>query len=117
MHDVNESFQTLAANIPNIVYRVHLHDGNRMEFFNDMLEPMTGCTVAELTNGEVCSIEPLIVAEDRLHVMKLVKKAVAENKPFEVEYRLKHKNGGIRDFLERGRPVYGRDGKPRLLTA
>jgi PAS domain S-box-containing protein len=115
MNDGNESFQTLAANIPSIVYRVHLRDGNRMEFFNDMLEPMTGCTVAELTNGEVCSIEPLIVAEDRLHVLKSVKKAVAKNKPFEVEYRLRQKKGDIRYFLERGRPIYGRDGKPLFI--
>jgi PAS domain S-box-containing protein len=115
MTDVNESFQTLAANIPDMVYRVHLKEGNRMEFFNNMLEPMTGCTSAELAEGEVCSIDPLIISEDRLHVLKAVREAVAENKPFEVEYRLRHKNGDLRYFLERGRPIYGHDGKPLFI--
>jgi PAS domain S-box-containing protein len=47
--------------------------------------------------------------------LKSVKKAVAENKPFEVEYRLRHKNGDIRYFLERGRPIYENDGKPLFI--
>jgi PAS domain S-box-containing protein len=115
MTDINESFRTLAANIPNMVYRVHLKEGSRMEFFNNMLEPMTGCTAAELSKGEVCSIDPLIMSEDRRHVLKSVKEAVAENRPFEVEYRLRHKNGGIRHFLERGMPIYGHDGKPLFI--
>jgi PAS domain S-box-containing protein len=115
MDDGKGFFQALAANIPNIVYRVHINEANRMEFFNDMLEPMTGCTVAELMKSEVCSIDPLIIAEDRLHVLKSVKEAVAKNRPFEVEYRLRHKNGDIRYFLEFGRPIYGHDGKPLFI--
>jgi PAS domain S-box-containing protein len=115
MDESKESFRTLAANIPNIVYRVYIKEENRMEFFNDMLETMTGCTAGELMKGEVCSIEPLIVAEDRFHVLKSVKEAVTKNKPFEVEYRLRHKNGDIRHFLERGRPIYGGDGKPLFI--
>ncbi len=115
MDEDKASFHKLAANIPNIVYRVHLKEENRMEFFNDMLETMTGYTTGELTKGEICSIEPLIVSEDCSHVLKSVKKAIKENKPFEVEYRLRHKNGGIRHFLERGKPVYGRDRKPLFI--
>ena len=111
MDEDKAAFQTLAANIPNIVYRVYLQEENRIEFLNDMLEPMTGYTAAELTKGEICSIEPLIVSEDCAQVVKSVKEAIEDNKPFEVEYRLRHKNGGIRHFLERGRPIYGRDEK------
>ncbi len=36
--------------------------------------------------------------------------AVIGNKIFEVEYRLKCKNGDIRYFIERGKPIYGREG-------
>ena len=40
-----------------------------------------------------------------------VTRAVAENNPFTVEYRLQHKNGGIRWMMEYGQPVYGTDGE------
>ena len=109
------AFQTLALNIPGIVYRVYVREQNRMEFFNHMLEKMTGHKADELRKGEVCSIDPIIISEDRIHVLHAVKDAVRENKPFEVEYRLTHKNGGIRHFLESGQPIYGSDGKPEFI--
>jgi PAS domain S-box-containing protein len=109
------AFQTLAVNIPGIVYRVHVRERNRMEFFNPMLEQMTGYKAEELTLGEVCSIDPMIIPEDHLHVLEVVKGALRENKPFEIEYRITDKNGGIRYFLERGQPICGTDGKPEFI--
>jgi len=115
MSEDRASFLSLAAKVPNIIYRIRLKEENRIEFFNNMLEPMTGCPAEELTHGEVCSIGPLILAEDRARVLKSVKQAVAMNKSFEVEYRLRHRDGTLRQFLERGSPVYGRDGSPKYL--
>jgi PAS domain S-box-containing protein len=109
------AFQTLAVNIPGIVYRVYVRKRNRMEFFNNMLEEMTGFKTDELKEGDVCSFDPIIIPEDHSHVIEVVKAALRENKPFEVEYRIAHKNGGIRYFLERGQPIYGSDGKPEFI--
>ena len=109
------AFQTLAINIPGIVYRVHVREENRMKFFNGMLEEMTGYKTSELKTGDVCAIDPMIVPDDRTHIVETVKEALIENKPFEIEYRIIHKDGGIRYFLERGKPVYGDDGKPRYI--
>ena len=109
------AFQTLAVNIPGMVYRVHLREKNRMEFFNEMVEQMTGYRVADLLEGEVCSIDLLIVPEDRFRVLEIVRDSVKENKFFEVEYRLSHKNGSTRTFLERGRPIYGHDDQPQFI--
>jgi PAS domain S-box-containing protein len=109
------SYRRLAEHLPGMVYRVHLRDNNRMEFYNRMVVSMTGYEAEELSHGEVCSIDPLILEEDRIGVIKTVKNAILENKPFEVEYRLRHKDGHIRYFLERGRPVYGSDGRPEFI--
>lgn len=69
-----KSFRDLANNIPGMVYRVFLMEENKMEFFNPMLKQMLGFTVEDLKKGEVCSIEPLIVDEDRPAVVSSVKK-------------------------------------------
>ena len=105
------SYKTLTENLPCLVYRVNVKENNRMDFFNDLLQPMTGYSVGELTHGEVCSIDPFIYPGDKENVVKNVKKAVGENRPFEVEYRLMHKNGCIKWLNERGRPVIGDDGE------
>jgi len=106
------SFRPLARNLPGITYRVYIRDNYRMEFFNDMLPTLTGFAVNELEHGEVCSIDPLIVPEDRKQVVAAVKRALAEAEPFEVEYRLRCKDGEVRSFREFGTPIYDRAGRP-----
>ena len=110
-----QAFKTLAVNIPGIVYRVFLRDRSRMAFFNDKLHEMTGYKSDELTTGNICLIDPIILSEDRSSVLQAVNDAIRNNLAFEVEYRIQHKNGSLRYFLENGRPVYGCDGKPEFI--
>ncbi|MDA3947077.1 MAG: PAS domain S-box protein [Helicobacteraceae bacterium] len=106
LHESEFSYRTLAQNLPGLVYRVYVNEGNRMEFYNDMAVQTTGYTVDELKTGTVCSIEPLILDEDLPAVMKKVTHAIKEHSPFIVEYRLKHKNGTLVWMGEHGMPVY-----------
>ncbi len=106
LRDSEHSYRTLTENLPGIVYRVFVQEQNRMHFFNAMHETITGYSTEELAAGEVCSIDPLIVDEDRQRVVFSVRQALQENQPFEVEYRITHKNGTIHTFIERGRPTY-----------
>ena len=110
IREIFQSYQTLTENLPGLVYRVHCQENNRMQFFNDLVESITGYSEDELTVGEVCSIEPLIHEEDRPNVVSVVEEAIKGNKSFEVEYRLRHKNGDIKYFIERGQPVFDSDG-------
>lgn len=112
----SESFyRTLAENIPGIVYRVLLREGNRMEFFNRTIESMTGYCIEELEAEGVCSFESLILPEDRLRVESEVKTAVRKGLPLEVEYRLRRKDGSILSCCQRGMVIQGPDGKPLAL--
>jgi PAS domain S-box-containing protein len=105
-----ESYRTLAENLPGLVYRLHLGDQGKMEFFNRQIVAMTGYTETELTMGEVCSIDPLIEAEDSAATIATVRRAIKEQQPFDVEYRLRTKTGDMRHFHEHGLPVYAPDG-------
>ncbi len=108
-------FRTLARNLPCVVYRVHLADGNTMQFFNDALEGLTGFSERDLTVGEVCSIDPLILAEDRPGVVETVSRAVAAGRSFEVNYRIQRADGEVRHFSERGQPVQDEEGRPLFI--
>lgn len=110
LKESEEKYHTLTENIPGIVYRVFVKEGLRMHFFNRMLEQFTGYTPADLSRGAVCSIDPLIHADDRDRVIKTVEEAIRKNQPFEVEYRMTIKDGSTRYFMERGRPVFDSDG-------
>ena len=109
------AYRTLAENLPGMVYRVFIREGGRMEFYNELPAQMTGYAENELTVGSVCSIEPLILDEDRPAVIDKVTKAMAKGHAFTIEYRLKHKDGGIRWMSEHGMPVNGPDGLPLYI--
>jgi len=115
LHEGENSFLRLAENLPGIVYRVLIEEDNRMIFFNDMVQTMTGYSPEDLKKGKVCSIDPLILPEDRLKVINIVKEAIENNIPFEVEYRINNKSGELKWFLERGRPIRGDNGNPSYI--
>ncbi len=110
-----KSYRTLAENLPGLVYRVFLNENNRIQFFNHMLEPMTGYREAELTRDTVCSVGFKIVPEDRERIASGIQRAIAEKKPFDMEYAFLHKSDGLKYFHERGRPVFDEAGNPLYI--
>jgi PAS domain-containing protein len=90
-----QAFKTLAVNIPGIVYRVFLRDRSRMAFFNDKLHEMTGYKSDELTTGNICLIDPIILSEDRSSVLQAVNDAIRNNLAFEVFLRMEGRFTGV----------------------
>ncbi|MFZ5450990.1 MAG: PAS domain S-box protein [Thermodesulfobacteriota bacterium] len=103
------SYRTLAQNLPGLVYRVYIREKYRMEFYNDALQSMTGYLPQDLYTGESCSLDKYILPEDMEKVREVIKQAIALNQVFEVEYRFRKKDGSIRHFAERGKPIPGED--------
>lgn len=113
--DEEDSYKALAENIPALIYRIFLRKNMNMTFFNDMLQALTGYSAEEITHDDVCSIYHLLLPEDRAHVADTIEQTLINNRSFQVEYRLRHKDGSIRHFSEKGRPVFGNDGKPLVI--
>ncbi len=106
------SYRTLAENLPGIVYRVFLREHNRVRFFNTMLQSVTGFAPEEFPAGGLCPLEEIMLAADRPRVAAVCKGAIDDARPFEVEYGITGKDGGVRTVVERARPVSGADGRP-----
>lgn len=110
-------YKALAQNLPGIVYRVNLQEGNRPLFFNEMLGPLTGYTAEDLVPGDG-GLSPLlgIIPEDEKdYVARTIKLAVSAERPFEVSYRITHRDGSVRYLRERGRPVKDGEGRPAFI--
>ena len=105
------SYRILAENLPGIVYRFNVSGEQKLRFFNSMITDLTGYGADEIVPGESCPLDFLILPQDLPAVSSAISAAVAANKPFEVEYRIRHKDGSILHFQERGRPIFGKDGE------
>ena len=102
-------FRTLAQNIPGIVFRISLSDSD-VEFYNDHFETLTGYSVHELASGQISSLIPLILGEEKDQVIQTKMNAIMTGDPYDIEYRIIHKNGKVRKLSERGRPVSDESG-------
>jgi len=98
-----QSYRNLAENIPGVVYRLNLEEGTR-EFFNTMLEPITGYREGEIEYGGLLVLGPIILSQDKEKALSSVKEALENGKPFVTEYSIRHKNGEIHHLRELGRP-------------
>ncbi len=110
LKDSVQSYQTLAKNLPGLVYRVLSQESDRIIFFNDLVESLTGYLENEFPGNDLSSFESMIDDRDRPDVVSEVRQAIVEKRPFELRYRFAHKTKGLRHFVERGRPVYDSDG-------
>lgn len=97
-------FRTLAQNIPGIVFRISLSDSD-VEFYNDHFETLTGYSVQELASGNISSLIPLIIQEEKEQVIQTKMNAIMTGEPYDLEYRIIDKLGKVRRLSERGRPV------------
>ncbi|MFH0967291.1 MAG: PAS domain S-box protein [Methanobacteriota archaeon] len=102
-------FRTLAQNIPGIVFRISLSDSD-VEFYNDHFETLTGYSVQELASGQISSLIPLILAEEKDQVIQTKMNAIMTGEPYDIEYRIIDKQGKVRRMSERGLPVSDESG-------
>lgn len=107
-----ESYRSLAENLPGIVYRILLGELRRIFFYNDQLVALTGYHPGELQDGEFGAVEALILPEDQPLFRQVMNNLLANREPVEVEYRIRHREGGMRYFAERSALVVGSNGTP-----
>lgn len=105
----------LADAVPGMVYRRYLREDDRVQYFNDMSLPLTGFTAAELHEADLFGHDHLILAADRPRVCVGRALAIQRGQSFELEYRIRHRDGEIRHFSERGAVVLGSDRRPAYL--
>jgi PAS domain S-box-containing protein len=110
IRESEERFRTLIENIPGIVYRCAPDADWTMEFLSDDVEDITGYPASDFLGNAVRPYASVLHPDDVAPVGAAVDAALAERRPFVVEYRVIRADGGERRVWERGRPVTGTGG-------
>jgi PAS domain S-box-containing protein len=106
----NQFLQGLLDNLPGAVYRgEHTVDwGNR--FMTSGIEQITGYPSSAFCPKGTIQYSSLMHPDDRPIVYEMEKDAVAQKRPYELKYRIIHRDGRIRWVCERAQGMYGEDG-------
>jgi PAS domain S-box-containing protein len=109
-----ERFRTLVANVPGVIFRCSIDDDWTMEFLSDEIDELTGYPASDFIGNRVRSFGSVIHPEDAPLLTQEVEAAVAEERPYTIEYRTLHRDGSIRHVVERGQAILARDGETKL---
>ncbi len=103
LEKVDRRLTTLLHNLPGMAYRCH-NDGRDwvMEYVSAGAYILTGYSPEELQGATGVVFGDLIVEEDAERVAKEVVKATCAGEHFQVEYRIRRKDGSLRWVWEQG---------------
>jgi PAS domain S-box-containing protein len=105
-------WQTVLEEFPGLVYRCRTDQGWPMEFVGGRPESMTGYDADSLEN-DVSWGSHVVLADDREQMRADIETQLTDGERFEVDYRIRHRNGSVRRVWERGRRIETPNG-PRL---
>jgi PAS domain S-box-containing protein len=111
----SERFQsTLLANVPGIVYRCRNDRDWTMEFVSEGCRLLLGIAPDDLVGGSTTYSE-LIHPDDREMVWQAVQRDFAADRPFELEYRVRHADGSYRWVWDRAHAIRANAGKVEAM--
>ena len=114
LQENRRQLSNLISQLPGAAFRGLFDENVTASFVTDGMLALTGYPVEDFLNGKI-HVGQLTVPEDRPGVRAAVGRAIQTRQVFEVEYRIRHRDGAKKWVLVRGRPVYAEDGSLRFL--
>jgi PAS domain S-box-containing protein len=108
-------FRTLVANIPGVVYRCLIDADWTDLYVSDYTETLTGYPASDFIDKCVRSYASITHPDDTEMLSRAVARAVEQHRPFELDYRILHRNGEVRWVREYGQAVFDADGNAIYL--
>jgi PAS domain S-box-containing protein len=109
LEESNRKFNTLLEHTPGFIYRVKNDRKWTAIFMSEGCFSVTGYTHDEFIKSQVFYVH-IILKEDQLHVWEQVQESLKSKRPYNIQYRIKTKNGDIKHLWERGEAIYSDKG-------
>lgn len=100
-----EKFRSLTENIPGVIYLRKNDESFSVTYLNSRVEDLTGYTVEEFLSGKV-KFNDLYHPNDKDRIRIEIEQAIANRKPFNIEYRMRHKSTAWRFAKEEGIVIF-----------
>lgn len=109
-----EEFRTLVENVPGVVFRCETHPPWRVSHISKRITELTGEDAEQFIHG-ACHFATFMHDDDIAPVAEQIEQAMAERRPYVVEYRVIDRKGRQRWVSEHGQAHFDADGQPLWL--
>lgn len=114
LRESEQRFRSLADHVPSVVYICNNDERFSMIYLNDQVETLTGLRKEEFLENRT-SFTDLYHPDDIAGILQTLEQALAEHKPYQLTYRIKHTSNEWRWVEEIGTGVFDPDGKLLFL--
>lgn len=109
LRESRDQYQSLVDNLPGTSYRC-LYDQNwTMVYMSSDIDNISGYPSSDFINNKVRSYASVICADDNNND-EIIQAAIEAGKTWDIEYRIIHRDGGIRWVHEKGHGVTDEEG-------
>ena len=109
-----DEFRTLVENVPGVVFRCQVDAPWRVIHISPNIQTLTGAAPEAFMSARV-SFGDFIVPEDFVAIEEAIATALRERMSYEVEYRMRSRDGQISWVSERGHVYVDGEGQPQWL--
>lgn len=110
LRDSEQKLRSLLDNMPGVCFRSRMDEHWSIVFVSDAVEGVTGWRAEDFVAGRI-TFSQLINPDDNIAVWDSVSTAIAEDRPYMIEYRLRTRQGREIWVSETGRGKRGADGE------
>jgi PAS domain S-box-containing protein len=104
-------FESLVGNLPGVVYRGEWDTDWTMSYISDGIGPLFGYPAKDYVKGGGRTFASHIHPDDVQMVDDAVAAGAKEDRPFTIEYRVRHRDGSEKWVFEKGRVVKDAGGR------
>ncbi len=115
LKNTRDQYQSLVYNVPGVIFRCSLDKHWTMLYMTDTINSLTGYPAGDFIQNSVRTYESVIHPEDTPFVARSIYAAVAEGRHWDIEYRVCHREGGVRWVHEKGRGISDENTKQDYL--
>ena len=114
LRESERQLDSLMGHLPGLAYRALADDHWTALFASKGVEELTGYPGDEFTSHRL-HYDDIMLPEDRPATREAVFTGLRERRMYEVEHRIRHKDGSIRWIWARGHGVFAPDGSLRFI--
>src|SRR5260370_34242635 len=114
LRERERQLESLMGHLPGLAYRALADDHWTALFVSKGIEDLAGYPADEFTSRRLNYVD-IMLPEDRAPTRDAVFAALRERRMYEVEHRIRHKDGSIRWIWARGHGVFAPDGSLRFI--
>ena len=108
-----ERFRIAAESTSDLIYEWDIDSSNL--YWHGDVDARLGYDKGEFPRT-IGAWEAALHPQDHDRVMEALRGHLADGSPYEVEYRVRRKNGGIRHWIGRGKAIRDENGRPRWMV-